>query len=191
MQIAFRFAHAPGRISYLPDAYGMPSRLRRSQMPCDGYSRDGSCILDLPPLPQARLPHNLPASAIRDQTQPPAAPAPSPSLPEHMTRVASPSPASLTRCASPRAITLRLHIRMVGVDAKRARILLSSPPLAAQVMWTACGLQDRFYLGVARPTICLPVLSGLVRLRAHGHCPSHAAVRELSSSRVFEVSLTL
>ena len=151
MQIAFRFAHAPGRISYLPDAYGMPSRLRRSQMPCDGYSRDGSCILDLPPLPQARLPHNLPASAIRAQTHPLAAPDSSASLAEHMPRVASPSPASLTRCASHRAITLRLRMRMVGVDAKRARIRLSSPPLAAQVMWTACGLNSRCYLGVAGP----------------------------------------
>jgi len=162
MQIAFRFAHAPGRISYLPDAYGMPSRLRRSQMPCDGYSRDGSCILDLPPLPQARLPHNLPASAIRDQTQPPAAPAPSPSLPEHMTRVASPSPASLTRCASPRAITLRLRMRMVGVDAKRARILSSSPPLAAQVMWTAFELKDRHYNASYHYVAGLSVLPALL-----------------------------
>ena len=162
MQIAFRFAHAPERIAYPPDAYVMPSCLRRSQMACNRYSRDGSCILDLPPLPQARLPHNLPASAIRDQTQPPAAPAPSPSLPEHMTRVASPFPASLTRCASPRAITLRLRMRMVGVDAKRARILSSSPPLAAQVMWTAFELKDRHYNAslslCCRPLRVLPAL---------------------------------
>ena len=152
MQIAFRFAHAPERIAYPPDAYVMLSRLRRSQMSYDGYSRHGSCILDLPPFPQARLPHNLPASARRSQTHPPAACASSASLTEHMPRVASPSPASLMRCTSPRAITLRLRMRMVGVDAKRARIRLSSPPLAAQVMWTVCGLQNRCYLGVALPS---------------------------------------
>ena len=97
MHIAFRFAHAPERIAYPypPVAYVMPARLRRLQMPCDEYSRDGSYILDLPPFPQVRLPHNLPASAMRAQTHPPpAASASSASLTEHMPRVASPSPAS-------------------------------------------------------------------------------------------------
>ena len=36
-------------------------------------------------------------------------------------------------------------MRMVGVDAKRARILSSSPPLAAQVMQTAFELKERHY----------------------------------------------
>ena len=128
MQIAFRFAHAPERIAYPPDAYVTPSRLRRSQMPCDKYSRDGSYILDLPPFPQASLLHNLPASAMRAQTHPPAACASSASLTEHMPRVASPSPASLTRCASHRAITLRLRMRNGGSGRKaRAHPLELAP----------------------------------------------------------------
>ena len=72
-----------------------------------------------------------------------------------------------------------------------ARTLLSSGPLVAQVMWRACGLKGRCYQGVARPTTGLLVLPGLVCLSARGHRPGHAAVRELSSSRVFGASLTL
>ena len=166
MQIAFRFAHAPERIAYPPDAYVTPSRLRRSQMPCDKYSRDGSYILDLPPFPQASLLHNLPASAMRAQTHPPAACASSASLTEHMPRVASPSPASLTRCASLRAITLRLRMRMIGVGAQRARNLSTSPPLAAQVMWTAFELKDRHYNASTRSVAGLCELPGLVFAQA-------------------------
>ena len=86
---------------------------------------------------------------------------------------------------------LRLRVRVVRVDVARARTLLSSGPLVAQVMWRACGLKDRCYQGVARPTTGLPVLPGLVCLSARGHRPGHTAVRELWSSRVFGVSLTL
>jgi len=78
----------------------------------------------------------------------------------------------------------------VRVDVARARTLPSSAPLAAQVVWTACGLKDRCYLGVARPTIGLLALPGLARLTRSRASPGHAAVRELSSSHVFGVSLT-
>ena len=89
----------------------------------------------------------------------------------------------------PHATALRLRVRVVRVDVARARTLLSSGPLVAQVMWRACGLKDRCYQGVAHPTTGLPVLPGLVCLSARGHRPGHAAVRELSSSRVFRNSI--
>ena len=95
------------------------------------------------------------------------------------------------RVPHPHATSLRLRVHVVRVDVARARTLPSSVPLVAQVMWRACGLKDRCYQGVAHPKTDLPVLPGLVCLSARGHRPGHAAVRELSSSRVFGVSLTL
>ena len=121
VRIVFRFVHAPGRSAYPLEAHSIPSHPRRSQMPCDESSRGNPANLDMPPFMQARLPHDPPASAIHAQTQPPAAPARSASLPGHLPCVASPSLASQSRVgASP----LRYHhvcaCCVLRVDAMRA-----------------------------------------------------------------------
>ena len=104
--------------------------------------------------------------------------------------VASHLVTSVARCVSSPRTALRLRMHVVRVDVMRARTLPSPTPLTVQVMWTICELKDKCYLAVARFTAGLSVPPGLVRLSARGPRPGHAAVREVSSSRVLGVSLT-
>jgi len=169
----------------------MPSRLRRSQMPRDESSRVNSATFYLPLTSAGEAAPRPPYGSHSPQAHPPL-------HLFHLLACLSTFHALPTawrpryRAAPhPHAATLRLRVHVVRVDVARARTLPSSAPLAAQVMWTACGLKDRCCLGMARPTTGLPVLPRPARLNACGHRLGHAAVGELSSSRVFGVSLTL
>ena len=191
MQTAFRFAHAPERSAYPLEAPGIPSRLRRSHMSSDESLRRSSVNLDIPPFPQARIPHDPPASAIHTQTHPPAAPARSVNLPEHLQRAASPSLTSRSRIdASPPCYPHVCSCGVVRVDATCAH-----PPELAPSGCAGTTFNLRIRRRVPRRfgllfIACLCVLPVPRSPGVRGPLPSHLAVRYVSNSRVFGVSLT-
>jgi len=101
MEIAFRFVHIPWRSAYPPAAHSMPSRLRRSQMPCDKSSRVSSATFYLPLTSAGEAAPRPPYSSHMPPDSSPVASVHSISLPDHFPRVAGSLVTSIARCASP------------------------------------------------------------------------------------------